>query len=114
GELGREYVAPRTEVEGRLAGLCGELLGVERVGVEDSFFELGGHSLLATQLLSRVREGFGVELALRAIFEAPTIAGLAARIEEARKTAVEPAGPAIPAISREARRVKRSELGAKP
>jgi amino acid adenylation domain-containing protein len=82
-ELGREYVAPRTEVEGRLAGLCGELLGVERVGVEDSFFELGGHSLLATQLLSRVREGFGVELPLRAIFEAPTIAGLAARIEQA-------------------------------
>jgi len=77
----REYVAPRTEVEGRLAGMCGELLGVERVGAEDSFFELGGHSLLATQLVSRVREGFGVELPLRAIFEAPTIAGLAARIE---------------------------------
>jgi acyl carrier protein len=81
-ELGQEYMRARSEVEAQMAGLWGELLGVEEVGVEDNFFELGGHSLLATQLMSRVRESFGVELALRKLFEAPTVAALAVMIEE--------------------------------
>ena len=54
-----------------------EALGLGRVGVHDNFFELGGHSLLATQVISKVDESVGVELRLRALFESPTIAGLA-------------------------------------
>ncbi|HKH46593.1 MAG TPA: amino acid adenylation domain-containing protein, partial [Thermoanaerobaculia bacterium] len=69
--------APRNAVERGLAAIWSELLGVEAPGVEDDFFDLGGHSLLATQLLSRVRDRFGAELPLRAVFERPTIAGLA-------------------------------------
>jgi acyl carrier protein len=108
---GRVYVAPRTAVEAQVAELCQELLKVERVGAEDNFFELGGHSLLATQLMSRVRQSFQVELPLRVLFEAPTIAQLAARIEAAPRAAAEPAAPAIVPVSREARRVRRSSLG---
>src|SRR4028119_302062 len=64
----------------RVAGSGREVLGVGRVGVEENFFELGGHSLLATQVMSRVREMFGVEVALRRLFESPTVAGLALAI----------------------------------
>ncbi|MFI2352086.1 amino acid adenylation domain-containing protein [Streptomyces sp. NPDC019443] len=72
------YVAPRTETERILAETWTELLGVERVGVEDNFFDLGGHSLLATQLVSRIRDVFGVDLTLAAVFEEPTVAAIAA------------------------------------
>ncbi len=71
------YVAPRDREEEILAGLWSEVLGVPRVGAHDDFFELGGHSLLATQLVSRVRQAFGREVALAALFERPTVAGLA-------------------------------------
>jgi acyl carrier protein len=77
-------VGPRTPLEDLLVGIFAELLRVRQVGIEDSFFDLGGHSLLATQLMSRVREVCGVELALRAVFEKPTVIGLAATIEQAR------------------------------
>jgi surfactin family lipopeptide synthetase A len=76
------YVAPRTPVEAVVAQVWAEVLGVERVGVETNFFELGGHSLMATQVVSRVRDLFGVEVAVRAIFEAPTVAGLSERMIE--------------------------------
>src|SRR3954465_2352173 len=76
------YVAPRTPVEEGLAGIWAEVLRLERVGVEESFFELGGHSLLAATGGWGVREGFGVELPLRALFEGPTVAELARVVEE--------------------------------
>ncbi|HEX7239290.1 MAG TPA: amino acid adenylation domain-containing protein, partial [Longimicrobiaceae bacterium] len=87
-EAGGEYVAPRSPAEERLAGIWGGLLGVERVGVEDDFFALGGHSLLATRLAARVREAFRVDLPLSAVFEAPRLGGMAARVEALAAAAV--------------------------
>ncbi|SIT78514.1 MULTISPECIES: non-ribosomal peptide synthetase [Burkholderiaceae] len=71
------YEAPQGELEATLAAIWAELLSVERVGRHDSFFALGGHSLLAMRLISRVRTALGVDLAIRTLFEAPTLAGLA-------------------------------------
>jgi len=75
------FVAPRTPVEERLVSMLAPLLGLDKVSVEDNFFLLGGHSLLGTQLIARVRDAFGVELTLRALFDAPTIASLATQVE---------------------------------
>jgi hypothetical protein len=77
-----EYVAPRTDLEQSVATLYMEVLGVKRPGIHDNFFQLGGHSLLATQLLSRVNKTFQLQLILPVLFESPTIASLAAVIEE--------------------------------
>jgi acyl carrier protein len=98
------YVAPRTPVEGRLAAIWGQVLGLGRVGVHDNFFDLGGHSLLAMQLITRVREAFGVELPLAQLFDEPTIARTAEVVGElhAQREAV-PAAPAGPVITRRAR-----------
>ncbi|HBL31208.1 MAG TPA: non-ribosomal peptide synthase [Acidobacteria bacterium] len=79
--LATAYAEPVSESEERLAELWRELLGIDRVGLHDNFFELGGDSLLATQLFSRVRQEMGAGVPLRTIFEAPTVAGLAAIID---------------------------------
>ena len=90
--------APRTPAEELLAGIWAELLGLDRVGIDDDFFALGGHSLLATQLVSRVRETFGVELPLRTVFQASTLTELAAAIP--RERGEDPAPPLVP-VSRD-------------
>jgi len=76
------YVAPHTSVESILTGIWCEVLDLERAGIHDNFFELGGHSLLAAQVIARIVAAFGIELPLRVIFEAPTIAELAMHIEK--------------------------------
>jgi amino acid adenylation domain-containing protein len=77
------YEAPEGETERGIAAIWSDLLGVERVGRRDNFFELGGHSLLAMQMVSRMRKTLLVELALRSLFEAPTLAALAERVDNA-------------------------------
>jgi amino acid adenylation domain-containing protein len=78
----KTFVAPRNEVEEVLAGIWAEVLKLDQVGIHDNFFELGGHSLLATQVISRIRAAFEVQLPLRSIFEAPTVAGLAKAVAQ--------------------------------
>jgi len=96
------FVAPRDPIEEVLAGIWSEVLGVERIGVEDNFFALGGHSLLATQVISRIRETSAVELPLRELFESPTVAGLARKIASARQGVTGlPAEPLSPAAREE-------------
>jgi len=79
-----DYVAPRTPLERELAGVLEQMLGIDRVGVYDSFFELGGFSLLANQLTARIAARYGVRLALRNVFECPTVHELAGFIVRAR------------------------------
>jgi amino acid adenylation domain-containing protein len=74
------YVAPRNPIEERVVAILSELLGAGQVSVNDNFFFLGGHSLLGTQLIARTRDSFGVELALRTVFDCPTAAELSAVI----------------------------------
>src|SRR6185295_2001662 len=81
----KEFIAPRTPMEETLAQIWKEILEVARVGIHDNFFELGGHSLLATRVVSRIRKRLKVDLPLRAIFDSPTIAELAAHVESIRQ-----------------------------
>ncbi|MFG3282494.1 amino acid adenylation domain-containing protein [Streptomyces sp. NPDC048111] len=90
------YVAPRTSAELRVAAAWRELLGLDRVGVHDNFFDLGGYSLLATRLVFRLREEFGTDLPLRVLFSDPTVAGIAAVLEDAGAAGTAHGAPVAP------------------
>ena len=78
-----QFVGPGTPTEAKMAAIWAEVLGLKKVGINDNFFELGGHSLLATQIISRIGQAFAIEVPLRHLFEAPTIASLGQVIETA-------------------------------
>ncbi|MCC5648478.1 amino acid adenylation domain-containing protein [Nostoc sp. XA013] len=80
----KNYIAPRTQTETKLAKIWAELLNIQQVSIEDNFFDLGGHSLLLTQLVFRIRQTWQIELPLSSLWEMPTIAGLAQSIETAQ------------------------------
>ncbi|MDX6695902.1 MAG: hypothetical protein QOF02_3505, partial [Blastocatellia bacterium] len=80
-----EHIGPRTQTEEVLAHIWAEVLKLERVSVTVNFFELGGHSLLATQIISRIRQLFHLDIPLRSLFESPTVAALAAEIDDAMR-----------------------------
>jgi amino acid adenylation domain-containing protein/non-ribosomal peptide synthase protein (TIGR01720 family) len=90
------YLPPRTAIEEVVAGVWAEVLGRERVGALDNFFELGGHSLSAAQVAVRLRRSLGMEVPVRALFEAPTVAGLAGWLAGQRRVA----GEVIPPVAR--------------
>ena len=88
------YITPRTAVEEILAGIWADVLGLECVGIDESFFEIGGHSLSAIRAISRVRRDLDVEIRLRSLFEAPTVAKLACLISNSSSTDCSKSNPA--------------------
>ena len=102
-ELDSDFVAPAPGIQAELAAIWSGLLGIAQVGAADSFFDLGGHSLIAVRMFGQVRKAFGLDLPISTLFEAPTIAELAALIEE-RTGPREPVSPdnlrALPVAAR--------------
>jgi acyl carrier protein len=90
-DLDTAFVAARSPVEDVLAGIWGEVLGLDRVGIHDRFLDLGGHSLQAMRILTRAITTFRVDLPLRELLEAPTVAAMAARLVQWQAQAVEDA-----------------------
>jgi acyl carrier protein len=108
-EASRPFVAPRTELERRVAEVFRSLVGAEEIGAEDDFFELGGHSLLLIRAVTRLKQVLEVDLPLAAAFAAPSVAGIARAVESAREVGAA-ATPVVVPLTRSAFRVKRSEL----
>src|SRR5690606_18589183 len=80
------FRAPRTQAEQVVAGIFADVLSQDRIGIDDNFFDLGGNSLVATQVVSRISAAFDTQLGVRALFETPTVAGIAARAEHSAST----------------------------
>jgi amino acid adenylation domain-containing protein len=99
-EAASRFIAPRTPTEALLAKIWAGVLRLEKVGIHDNFFDSGGHSLLAIKFLSRLREEFQIELPVRSLFESPTMAGLAARIEAEKSRQISSKqGETVPGVS---------------
>jgi NAD(P)-dependent dehydrogenase (short-subunit alcohol dehydrogenase family)/acyl carrier protein len=100
--LDGDYVPPRTELEAALAAIWSDVLGIGQIGVTDDFFELGGDSLLGVQLVAAIGKAMGTRVPMRTLFDLPTVAQIAARIEELRGTpaATAPAEQPIPRLPR--------------
>jgi amino acid adenylation domain-containing protein/non-ribosomal peptide synthase protein (TIGR01720 family)/FkbM family methyltransferase len=103
-------IAPRTDTERQVAGIWQTVLGLSTPGINDNFFEIGGHSLLAMQVVSRATNTFGVEIAVRDLFEEPTIEGFARKIEETMRAREKEQAPPLVRVSRESRRGMRFPL----
>jgi amino acid adenylation domain-containing protein len=95
---------PMTDLEQRVATLFAEILGRDRVGPDDDFFALGGHSLLVTRLVAGIRSALGAEIAVRAVFEARTVAGVARALAQPAPTGLAPTRPALTRREKEAGR----------
>lgn len=95
-----DHVAPRNELEATLAGLWSEVLGARQVSVEQDFFDLGGNSLVAVQLIALIRKKLGVRLPMRSLFQVPTVAGMAALVEEMRGGKQPAAAAPVTTVSR--------------
>jgi acyl carrier protein len=112
------FVAPRTPTEEIVAGMFAEVLAFGEIqldgplGTASNFFALGGHSLLATRLMARVQETFGVDLPLRVLFEAPTVAGLADHVDALRRADLPVLAPIVP-VDRCRSRSRRSGCGSR-
>ena len=114
----REFVEPSTETEQMIAGVFADLLGIERVGATDDFFALGGHSLLATQAIARIRSAFDIDLEVHTMFTEPTVAALAAAVDERRGSNDDELAALLREIDNmsdeEAERLLASETGLEP
>ena len=110
-ESGRPRVAPRTALEHALASIWCDILKCTGISVHDNFFLLGGHSLLVTQMVARMRSQFRIDLPIRAIFDAPTIARLAALIEPLQPVLVDTQSTGIPRIPRTSRSPDTNTMG---
>lgn len=97
----KSYASPETPGEILIAGIWAEVLGRDRVGVDDNFFDIGGHSLIATQVVSRIRRSLEIDLPLGVIFELPTVKGLAEWVEQKRRQGRHSLPPAIVRVARD-------------